>query len=203
MSHYQEKSETQDPGNNQGKLLTVFQRKHLQKSLQGELSKSHLQRIQIMLLADQGKSPAQICQTLKCCPATAGRWIHIARSGMAHQWQECSIGRPKKVNDEYLERLKELVSGSPRNYGYSFQRWTAKYLSKHLAEEFGVELTEQHINRLLKQMGLSTRQKASNSKDTNNLNVTSNRIFINDIQSENIPDSLGFLSIGLINLGKH
>ena len=203
MSHYQGKPETQDPGNNQGKLLTAFQRKHLQKSLQGELSKSHLQRIQIMLLADQGISPAQICQSLKCCPATAGRWIHIARSGMAHQWQECSIGRPKKVNDEYLERLKELVSGSPRNYGYSFQRWTAKYLSKHLAEEFGVELTEQHINRLLKQMGLSTRQKASNSKDTNNLNVTSNRIFINDIQSENIPDSLGFLSIGLINLGKH
>jgi transposase len=156
-----------------------------------------------MLRADDGKSQAEICRTLKCCPATARYWINIARSGMAHQWQECSIGRPKKVNDEYLERLKELVSGSPRNYGYSFQRWTAKYLSKHLAEEFGVELTEQHINRLLKQMGLSTRQKASNSKDTNNLNVTSNRIFINDIQSENIPDSLGFLSIGLINLGKH
>jgi transposase len=122
---------------------------------------------------------------------------------MAHQWQECSIGRPKKVDPEYLARLKELVSDSPRDYGYAFTRWTANHLSRHLAKEFGFEITDQHINRLLKQMGLSTRPKASNSKDTNNLNVTSNRIFINDIQSENIPDSLGFLSIGLINLGKH
>lgn len=203
MLHYQGKSDIQDPGNNQGKLLTPFQRKHLQKSLQGELCKSHLQRIQIMLLADRGISPAQICQSLKCCPATAGRWIHIARSGMAHQWQECSIGRPKKVNDEYLERLKELVSSSPRNYGYSFRRWTARYLSKQLAKEFGVEITEQHINRLLKQMGLSTRPKASNSENTNNLNVTGNRILIKDLQSENIPDSFGFLSINLAKLEKH
>lgn len=183
--------------------LTPFQYKTLQKSLQDELSKHQRQRIQIMLLALEGKSPAEICQILKCCPATVGRWTQIARSGMAHQWQECPIGRPKKVNDEYLERLRKLVSRSPRDCGYPFLHWTAKYLSKHLAKEFELEITEQHISRLLKQMGLSTRQKASNSTDINNLDLTSKHILINDIKSENSPDSLGFLSINLTNLGEH
>jgi len=57
------------------------------------------------------------------------------------------------VNDQYLERLKELVSHSPRDYGYPFQRWTAQWLSKHL-KEFGIEVSDRHINRLLK-VGLS------------------------------------------------
>lgn len=193
-----------EPATNKRQLLTPFQRHHLQKSLQSDLSKSHRQRIHIMLLADEGKSLAEICQILGCSQLTARYWVQQARSGMAHQWQDCPIGRPKTADDKYLERLQELVSRSPRDYGYPFRQWTAKCLSKHLAKELGVkELSGQHINRLLMQMGLSTKQKASNSKDTTNLNVTGNRILIRDIQPENVPDSLGFLSINLTNLWKY
>ena len=46
---------------------------------------------------------------------------HLARSGMAHQWEDCPIGRPKAVNEQYLARLKELVNNSPRHYRYSFE----------------------------------------------------------------------------------
>ena len=48
------------------------------------------------------------------------------------------MGRPKTVNEQYCDRLKELVSHSPREYGYPFQRWTAQWLGKHLAKELGV-----------------------------------------------------------------
>lgn len=189
-----------DATTNKKKLLTPFQHKLLEKSLQQQdLPQSYRQRIHIMLLADEGKSQAEICQTLGCCPATVRHWIHIARAGMAHQWQDCPIGRPKKVNDQYLERLKELVSsGSPRDCGYCVERWTAKQLSDQLVKDFGVKITDQHINRLLKQMGLSTRQKASNSKDTNNPILTGKHILITNIQSENnIPDSPSFLLMNL------
>jgi len=40
----------------------------------------------------------------------------------------------------YLGRLKELVSHSPREYGYPFQRWTAQWLGKHLAKELGIKV---------------------------------------------------------------
>jgi transposase len=185
-----------------GKFLTVFQRKLLQKSLQEDLPESYRQRIQIMLLADQGKSQTEICRTLECSSATARHWMHVARAGMAHQWQDYPIGRPMVVNEEYLERLQQLVNHSPRDYGYCFQRWTANWLSKHLAKEFGVEVSDRHINRLLKQKGLSTRSKPKNAdKDTNENDLAKNsKILIRDLHSANSLDSTEFLPINLTKL---
>ncbi|MDJ0735405.1 MAG: helix-turn-helix domain-containing protein [Nostocaceae cyanobacterium] len=177
---------------NQSNYLTPFQRKLLQKNLQEDLSESYHQRIQIMLLADEGKSQTEICHTLGCCPATARHWMHIARSGMAHQWQDCPIGRPKAVNEEYLERLKELIDQSPRDYGYSFRRWTANWLKKHLAKEFGIEISDRHLKRLLKQMGLSTRPKPAQVKSASNGEKDGQNILIHDLKSAAGSESNGF-----------
>lgn len=164
MSDYQTKIETRNINVINSKYLTSFQRKLLLASLEKTIPESYQQRIKIMLLADEGKTQTEICQILGCCLATARHWMHIARTGMAHQWQDCPIGRPKAINDEYLERLKELIKSSPRDRGYSFRRWTANWLGKHLAKEFGIEVSDRHIKRLLKQMGLSTVPKPSNSE---------------------------------------
>ncbi len=151
-----------------GKYLTPFQKKLLQKSLKQDLTDIEIQRIQIMLLADEGKTQAQICQELGCCQATARHWIAMARNNQAHHWRSNPIGRPTLVHEEYLQRLKQLVTKSPqevnvpnKDYQYPFRRWTAQKLSQHLHAEFGIEITPQHINRLLKHMGLSTRPKST------------------------------------------
>ncbi len=138
------------------KFLTSFQRKMLLKNLQSTLPPEYRHRIEIMLLADEGKSLTQISQTLGFSYHMVRYWVGMAKAGLAHQWQEQPIGRPKSINQQYLDRLKELVCHSPREYGYSFQNWTAECLSKHLARELGIEITKRHISRLLKQMGLST-----------------------------------------------
>lgn len=166
-----------------GKYLTPFQRKLLQKSAQGNLSKKQRQRIEIMLLTDEGKTQTEICQKLGCCQATARHWIMMAKTNQAHNWQSQPIGRPATVNQAYLERLKQLVSQSPqsinvphRDYQYPFRRWTAQKLNQHLKQELGIELTPQHINRLLKQMGLSTRPipspKSELETDFKNIQIT-------------------------------
>ena len=149
-----------------GKYLTPFQRKLLQKSQQQELTDKQGLRIQIMLLADEGHTQVQICEELGCCQATARYWIAQAKNNQAHNWNSNPIGRPTSVNDEYLQRLKFLVSKSPqqvnvplRDYQYPFKRWTAKKLCQHLDAELGIKVTPQHLNRLLKQMGLSTKPK--------------------------------------------
>lgn len=143
------------------KYLTFSQRQQLQKSLHQNLSVSYAKRIQIMLLADEGKSQTEICRILGSTNATVRHWMQLARCGMVHQWQHNPVGRPKKVSQAYMKRLEELVNHSPRDYGYAFKRWTANWLRKHLAKEFEVEISGHHIGRLLKQMGLSI-------KDTNN-----------------------------------
>lgn len=148
-----------------GKYLTAFQRKMLQKKLKTDLSNKYRQRIQIMLLADEGQTQKEICQALGCSPHTARHWIMMAQHGEGHNWQSNPIGRPKAVNKEYLKRLQELVSNSPREFGYPFQRWTAQWLSKHLAKELGIVIVPRHINRLLKQMGLSTKPPSAPTEE--------------------------------------
>jgi transposase len=105
-------------------------------------------------------------------------------------WNDPPVGRPKIISDQYLDRLKELVSRSPRDYGYPFQRWTAQWLKRHLAQETGVEISDRHINRLLKQMGLSTRsQSQSSGQSSRALDHSSCGITIGDLTPAALPDS--------------
>jgi len=147
--------------NDKGCFLTSFQRKSLLRHLQTDLKPKYRWRLEIMLMADAGQSQTQICETLGCSQEMARYWITIAKAGLAHQWQDQPMGRPKTINDQYLHRLRELVNHSPRHYGYSFQQWTAQWLSQHLAQELGIKISDRHINRLLKQMGLSTRKSCN------------------------------------------
>ncbi|MEH1938153.1 MAG: helix-turn-helix domain-containing protein [Nostoc sp.] len=197
MSDCQAKPETKYSNATGGKCLTRFQRKLLLENLYKSLPESYHQRIEIMLLADEGKTQRSICQTLGCCAATARHWMHIARTGMAHQWQDCPIGRPKAINDQYLERLKELLSSSPRDHGYAFRRWTTNWLGKHLTKEFGIEVSDRHLKRLLKQMGLSTLPKPSNAEQAQGC-----KILITDLKSTTIPDNSELLTINFAKLGK-
>jgi transposase len=180
----------------QGLYLTAFQRKLLIKHLQSDLRPEYRRRIEIMLLADAGKSQTDICTALKCSAETARYWTQMARSGQAHLWDDRPMGRPKEVTPEYLHRLQELVQSQPKEHGYPFRRWTAQWLSRHLAKEFGIEVSDRHINRLLKQMGLSTRQQSNPATDQQPyLTGVSPNIAIRDLQEAPAPNSLWALSL--------
>ncbi|MEH1835053.1 MAG: helix-turn-helix domain-containing protein [Nostoc sp.] len=171
----------------QGLYLTAFQRKLLLKSLETDLRPEYRRRIEIMLLADVGQSQTQICEALGCTQETARHWIMIAQTGQAHHWSDRAMGRPKAVNEQYLARLQQLASHSPREYGYPFERWTGQWLSKHLAKEMGIKVSACHINRLLKEMGLSTRQtRKTAEKETNN--TKNSRITIGNLLPNPEPD---------------
>jgi len=139
-------------------MLTDFERQCLQLILkQGNVSKQHRQRIKIMFLADEGKNQTQISQELRASPRTIKDCVFMAKIGNAVDYCTFSLGRPKIITQEYLERLRHLVSGSPRNVGYCFNTWSATCLSRHLERELGIKVSDRHINRLLQRMGLSTK----------------------------------------------
>jgi transposase len=137
----------------QSLYFTDAQRRLLITNLQNNgLPKLNQQRIRILLLTDEGKTQTEICKELGCSPSTARHWMHMARTGMAHLWQDFPRGRPKIVTDTYLKRLKELLNENPRDYKYPFRRWTADWLRKHLASELGIEISLRHFKRLLKEV---------------------------------------------------
>lgn len=144
-----------------GYLLSSIEQKDLEDNLQMSLRPEYQLRILIMLLADSGLSQAQICKELHCAQETARFWIYIAKSGQAESWKSIPLGRPKIIGENHLARLRELVTRSPRECGYPFQKWTAKWLNTHLRKEYNVQVSDRHINRLLKQMGFSTKKLES------------------------------------------
>jgi transposase len=168
------------------RYLTNFQRQLLEKHLKIETIPEYRQRIEIMILADQGNTQTQICRQLNCSPLTARYWISIAKSGAAHNWQMQPIGRPKTVTSDYLERLKELVNTSPKDLGYAFSRWTGQWLSKQLSQELNIRISARHVNRLLGDI------KAEGHMD-NGINFSQNRIsrsehlIIADLYDESQP----------------
>jgi transposase len=144
--------------------LNDFQRKRLQKALADpQLSDRNKVRIEIMLRFSEGTSQREICSRLQCSPATARTWIQVVQSGQAHRWEEfCQDGRPKVLEDHHCERLFELVKyHSPKDFKFAFREWTAKALQMQLLKEFNIEVSTRHINRVLKEAGLSRREQGT------------------------------------------
>ena len=159
--------------NSQGIYLTSFQRQMLRDNLDGDLRANHRQRLEIVLLTDAGKTQAEICRNLGCSAATASRWMQLTRAGLAHQYLDYPVGRPKVVTDEYREFLRELLDRSPRDYGYPFKSWTVSWLGKHIAKEKGLVVSQSHLKRVMREWGLSTRKSAQQppSRSTANISI--------------------------------
>lgn len=72
MSHsYQEKQvleyqSLQGKNESFGRYLTNFQKKALMKAMQSDIDLEYKKRIQIILMADMGKTQAQICRLVGC-----------------------------------------------------------------------------------------------------------------------------------------
>jgi transposase len=165
-----------------GLYLTPLQRKLLLKEVKSDSRPEYRLRIEIMLLADAGESQAEICTLLSCSQSTARYWVSMAQAGKFYHWKDRPVGRPKTVSSVYVKRLEELVVSDPREYGYSFQRWTAMWLKRHLAKELGIEVTERHINRMLKELALSTQSEREHVGATPE--APSQRIIIRDLAPE-------------------
>ena len=146
--------------------------KVLPQNIPADLNLQHRRRLEIAIRTHLGQSQAEICEAIGCSKDTARYWMAIAKTEKADSWREGLVGRPKVVNEEYLERLRELVTHSPQDYGYSFERWTARWLSQHLARELGIVISDRHVNRLLKQMGLSTRNSGKSQPNRQGRNLS-------------------------------
>jgi transposase len=158
--------------NSPGLYLTTFQRQLLGESIDRDLPPAHRQRLEIMLLTDAGKTQAEICRSLGCSAATASRWMQLTRAGLAHQYLEYPVGRPKLVTDEYIEFLRELLGHSPKDYGYPFKTWTVSWLGKHIAKKKGIKVSQSHLKRVMRELGLSTRTSVQPPSSHSKANIS-------------------------------
>lgn len=62
-------------------------------------------------------------------------------------------GRPPELKPQEFVQLAADIADGPHRQGFDANEWTASLLQKHVSAAYGVEYSEGHARRLLRQLG--------------------------------------------------
>lgn len=110
-------------------------------------------------LKQAGWKQCDIAEALGVTPGAVSQWMKDVRENGVEALRSRKGGGPKrKVTEEQLQQLPDLLEAGPEAYGFRGDVWTRGRVGTVIEEEFGVSYSETHVGRLLKEIGW-TRQK--------------------------------------------
>ncbi len=122
------------------------------KLLNGSEEIRYLHRLNAVDLVAKGFSCYQVASWFGEAPRTVERWVNwYQRFGCGGLRGNQNIGRPSKLSEPDLAKIKQQLTRSPAELGYSGKRWTGNELAVYIRECFKVELSERHCQRLIRQ----------------------------------------------------
>lgn len=109
-------------------------------------------RAQMILLAvEQNMTAPQIEQIVRKNEQTIRVWIkRFNVEGINGLYDAPRPGTPRVVNEEYCQRLLEVVRQRPRSLGKPYSMWTLARLADFMAEETGIRVSAETVRRVLK-----------------------------------------------------
>jgi len=126
-------------------------KKELQKALKTEEHAVTRERILIMLLRNEGKTYDEISGLLGCCKRQVWYWCNNGNPKEIESLRDKrKKGNHRKVTEEYIEKLTEIIIKEPEEFGYEFGRWTVARLSTHMEKETGILLGNTQLRNMLK-----------------------------------------------------
>jgi transposase len=130
--------------------------KHQLENLRRQASAKDSEKILMILLNAEGKSPPEIGHILKRHSHTVRDWLkRYIQGGSAELKRKYSPGRPTEKRDRVIEAIEEVLSFSPQTYGYPEAVWTIPLLAHYLEVERKIKVSDDTIERSLKQAGFS------------------------------------------------
>ncbi|WP_373652725.1 IS630 family transposase [Schlesneria sp. DSM 10557] len=111
-------------------------------------------RYQIVLNLLEGDSVAKIARMLRVAESTVRRvrerFLAAGEAGLVDRREE---NGDRKLDEEYLGRLYEVVASSPEEFGWTRPTWTREMLVKVLKRETGIRIHVATMSRALKMIG--------------------------------------------------
>lgn len=111
-------------------------------------------RYMIVLNLDEGRSVADTARALGVSESTVrrvrGRFLQQGEAGLADRRED---NGNKKLDEQYLATLYEVVASSPREHGFARPTWTREILVIVLRRRTGVEVHESTMSRALARIG--------------------------------------------------
>ncbi len=111
-------------------------------------------RLHALLLVCKGQSCQQVADLFGEDRRTVQRWIkRFEAEDLDGLQDDDRAGRPKSLDGEQWEKLKQEVLESPRNSGYKRRRgWGPKLLMEHLKVKYGASLGLRQCQRIIREI---------------------------------------------------
>ncbi len=111
----------------------------------------------ILLLQNDGKTYEKIAEFIGCGYRTVAYWcVHGDPDNLESLRDKREQGNYRKVTEEYIALLQEVVEKAPKELGYEFGRWTAQRLATYLLCQTGIKLSGKQVGRILQKKSTST-----------------------------------------------
>ena len=134
--------------------LSGRQRRELKDALENWDDPREVRRARAIWMSSQGWAVPHIAQALDVRRRTVRVWIDkYEDEELEGITTKPRSGRPPKADEDYRERLEEVVETPPRDLGYAFNTWTREHLALHMEKETGIEISPRHMGRLLDKLG--------------------------------------------------
>ena len=129
----------------------------LEDALDGATGKKETQRLMAAIIYKRGPSAPVIAEWLDTREQTIYRWFdRLEEEPIKQAVQDRQrSGRPSKLDDADLTEFQHAVQQPPEETGYDHPAWTTALAQQFLEDEFNVEYSRRHVQRLLKDAGLT------------------------------------------------
>jgi transposase len=116
-------------------------------------------RIAGLLLILSGWKSTQVAELFGLTRWAVVKWIRNANSeGVEMVTDRARSGRPSLFDEDMLNKLDEVLSKSPQNFGISRAKWDGVVFVEYLKKAYHVEIHVRHAQRLMKKLGYSLRR---------------------------------------------
>lgn len=127
--------------------------------------KKETMRLLVAIIYKRGPSAPMIAEWLDTREQTIYRWFdRLEEEPISEAVRDRPRpGRPSKLSEQQRDAFQTAVTHPPSEVGYDEPAWSTKLAKRFLAEEFAVEYTMRHVQRLLNDAGLTHRPRGSES----------------------------------------
>ena len=132
-------------------------------ALQDEIRRSsearYDHRLHSVLLVAHGMNCWQVSEILGDAPRTIEYWVNrFLDEGLAGLADADRPGRPKKLTENQIAQIDNVLRGSPSEARLAGNVWDGKLLSTYILTAFGVDLSVRQSQRLFRQLGFRLRK---------------------------------------------
>jgi transposase len=135
--------------------LTRSQRRQLRSRMQGAAEASYYRRLLAILELDQGKTIAEVADTLGVTRQSVHNWVRCYQEASDPEdlRDRYGVGRPSLWTEELQALLQTSLQQRPVGLGYAAMNWTVPLLQEHLYRRTDQWLSDDTIRRKLDDLG--------------------------------------------------